>query len=89
MAYCPCTSLPPGPAWASLTFPQALEGIDVVETKVQLRIYIRGDPPKPKGGVFKQQVLLPFGRAEELERRRRVFSKLFLIQEKLELQCQW
>lgn len=67
VACCPCTSLPLGPARASLTFLQPLQGIDVVEAKVQLRIYIRGDPRKPKGGVSEQQILLPFRGAEELE----------------------
>lgn len=56
-----------GARLASLTFPQARGGGEVVEAQVQSRIYLRGDPQKPKGGVFEQQVLLSGRGAEELE----------------------
>lgn len=63
------TTPPPGPARTSLTFPQALDGIEVVEAKVQPRIDLRGDPQKPNGRVFEQQILLPLRGLEQLERR--------------------
>ena len=76
-----CT-VPLGRAWPSLTFPEVLQGGQVAGAQVQRRIYLRGDPQKPKSRVFEQQVPLAGWRAKELEAPRLVFSKFLLIKGK-------
>lgn len=76
------TGLPLGRAWPSLTFPEVLQGGQVAGAQVQRRIYLRGDPQKPKSRVFEQQVPLAGWRAKELEAPRLVFSKFLLIKGK-------